>query len=332
MKAIVLLLFASVASAGVRHVAPAEATAGAPLELVVEANPTDAQLTAHVRTTGAHEFETLELVRRDDASWVATVPAAAVAMPGLEYYLTAGDEPVFASPDWPHQIQVRRSDDDERQQRDLVRSGARRSRIHVAGDWVDFGSRTVGGQKLDDNYYRVDADFSYRLWAYPLEELRVGYSRLLGTTEEMSTASSTDAGFKVAGWFELGLAPLEGIRVDARMMVMATKSGFGVGGRGELRFGDRDGSHIAVGAELLQDVGANGFVRLGWGTVPGFPMAATVEITDFPVSNEPTGVRLYYDVAHQIADGLRLGLRIGYAAREAQVAGITGGLAATMDF
>ncbi|MFT3697138.1 MAG: hypothetical protein QM831_28610 [Kofleriaceae bacterium] len=326
MKHIVLIMIAAaIAHAdGVRHVAPADAIAGTSLELVAEASPTIPALHAHVRTSGTQEFHDIELVRRDDAKWIATVPADAVATPGLEYYLTAGDAAVFATPDWPHTVEVRKSDDDDRMSRDVTRSHARRSRIHVSGDWVDFG-------KPNDSYYRVDADFTYRLWAYPLEELRVGYSRLLGTTEAMDGTSS-DAGFKVAGWFELGLAPIEGVRVDGRMMVMATKSGFGIGGRGELRFGDRDGSHIAIGAEAMQDVGASGFFRLGWGTVAAFPMSATVEVTNLPATTNDVGVRLYYDVAHEIATGFRLGLRVGYAAREAQVAGITGGLAATMDF
>src|SRR3569832_814551 len=91
-------------------------------------------------------------------------------------------------------------------------------------------ARTVGGTKLADNYYRVDAAFAYRLWAYPLEEIRVGYTRLIGDTESMACAGAdpctADAGFKVGGWFELGLAPLEGIRLGARMMVVGAEDGF----------------------------------------------------------------------------------------------------------
>ena len=145
-------------------------------------------------------------------------------------------------------------------------------------------------------------------------------------------SESRDAGFKVAGWFELGLAAIEGVRVDARMMVMATQNGFGVGGRGEARLGDRDASHVAVGVEYLADVGTAGYFRLGWGTVPKTPMSATVEITNLPDSERETGVRLYYDIARELGSGLRLGVRVGYAARNQSVAGFTGGGGLTVDF
>jgi hypothetical protein len=217
----------------------------------------------------------------------------------------------------------------------MIRFHGRRSRVEVMGDWVEFGKRN----DLVDHYYRVDADFSYRLWTYPLEEIRVGYTRLLGDTAAETTSScpsstpcTAEAGFKVAGWFELGLAAVEGVRFDARMIVMATQTGFAVGGRGEARLGDREASHVALGVEHLADVGTNGYFRLGWGTVPGLPMAATVEITNLPASYRETGVRLYYDIAREVHPGVRLGLRVGYAARTQSVAGFTGGAGASVEF
>jgi hypothetical protein len=43
-------------------------------------------------------------------------------------------------------------------------------------------------------------------------------------------------------------------------------------------------------------------------------------------------VRLYYDIAHEVAPGFRLGLRVGYAARNQSVAGFTGGAGAAVEF
>jgi len=326
----------------VRHVPPAEAEVGATVELVASAPASTPTLVAHVRTTGHAEFRAIELVRRDDARWVAVVPAAQVELPGLDYYLDAGGQAVFATAAWPHTLAVHASSEVDRRTRDLARYMGRRSVIHTAGEWVEFGTRTVttptGPVSLIDRYYRIDADFAYRLWAYPLEDIRVGYTRLLGDTE--STASrcaagspcTAQAGFKVAGWFELGLAPLEGVQLDGRVMVMATQTGFAIGARGEARLGDRDASHVALGAEYMADVGSAGYFRLGWGTVPRFPMAATVEVTNMPASNRDTGVRLYYDVAHALGNGLRLGVRAGYAARNQTVAGFTGGGTVSVEF
>ena len=324
------------AAAAIRHVPPADAEAGAPVELVAEAGAATPALAAHVRITGQTAWTVIALVRRDDAHWVAVVPPASVAVPGLDYYLEAGGEPVFASPESPHSLPVHVTAEVDRRARDVERSSGRRSRIHTMGEWVDFGTRTVNGVKLEDRYYRVDADFTYKLWAYPLEEIRVGYTRLLGNTESMTCTGTTpctpDVGFKVAGWFELGLAPIEGIHFDLRGMVMATAAGFEVGGRGEARLGVLEGSHIALGVESMADVGTSGYFRLGWGTVPTFPMSATVEVTNLPASTSDTGVRIFYDAAHELGNGVRIGVRVGYAARLETVAGFTGGAGATVDF
>ena len=235
----------------------------------------------------------------------------------------------------------RLAEDDQRRARDLARVEGRRSRVHTTAEWVDYGTRTIGSQRVPDRYYRVDADFAYRLLAYPLEDIRFGYTRLLGTTPETyrddpagcATASCRlEAGFKVAGWVELGFGLVEGVRLDARGIVAATPAGFALGGRGEVRIGVADATHVAAGAEYLADVGSTGFFRLGWATVPGAPMAATIEVTDLPARSRATGVRLLYDVAHPFPGGLRLGARVGYAARDQGIGGISAGLAASFDF
>ncbi|HEU0029299.1 MAG TPA: hypothetical protein VFQ53_01615 [Kofleriaceae bacterium] len=336
MASAMLASIASVASADpVRHVPPAGATAQHPVELEADAPATSPTLKVHYRRSGQIAFAETELVRKDNR-WIAIVPATAVAAPGLEYYLEANGAPVFASAQWPHTMRVAEDADDERRTRDLTRFGGARSRIHTSGELVNFGTRVVDGKELVDRYYRIDADFSYRLWAYPLDELRVGYTRLVGETESSACPDASPctatAGFRVAGWFELGLAPVEGFRLDGRAMVMATAAGFGIGGRAEARLGMLDGSHVALGVEHMADVGTAGFFRLGWGTVPLLPMTATVEVTNLPDPTRDTGVRLYYDIARVIGSGVRLGARVGYAARNQNVAGFTGGATASVDF
>jgi hypothetical protein len=321
------------AAVRVHHVPPADAEAGVALELIAAAPPTVPALVAYFRPLGAPSFAPLELVRRDDQRWVAVVPAAAVVPPGVEYYLTAGGAPVFASAQAPHTTRVGVTSLAARRARDEARVAGRRSRVHARAEYVDYGTRRASGKELVDRYYRIDADFSYRLWAYPLEELRVGFSRLLGDTEVScgEPPCTGRSGFNVAGWFELGLAQIEGIALDGRAIVLATPESVALGGRAEARVGVRDGTHVAAGVEYLADVGTTGFFRFGWGTVPRAPMAATVEISNLPATRE-AGVRIYYDITGELAHGLRLGLRVGYAARNQALAGFTGGTTASIDF
>ncbi|MEZ4400064.1 MAG: hypothetical protein R3B06_08600 [Kofleriaceae bacterium] len=347
------------AADGVRHLPPAQADAAAPIELTASVTDAGARaVSVHYRTVGAPAWAEVVFTRAAGDRWIAAIPAGAALPPGVEYYLTSqatvadGAAPAdvvdeFASAARPHVVAVRVADKDQRRQRDLARSGGRRSRAHAGFEWIDFGQRTnAAGAVVPDQYYRVDLDFSYRLLAYPLEEIRFGYTRLEGVVPasdrrvpEACTPATAhdpacrlDAGFKVGGWFELGLALAEGVRLDARGMFTANQESFAVGARGELRAGVADGNHLAVAVEYMADVGTVGSFRLGWATVPRLPMAMTVEVTDLPSSLRATGIRLLYDVYYPLPTGLRLGARVGYAARDQIIGGPSVGLSASYDF
>ena len=337
---------AGAGTSAVRHVPPAEAEAGEPLALRCQvARAWESTLVLRYRPGDGGAWAAAPFQRSADDSWKASVPAAAVRPPGLEYYIESAGEGAstaqFASAALPHRVMVRERGEDLRRVRDLARVGGGRSQLHLAGEYVDYGDRQVGDLQVPDRYYRIDADFSYRLLSYPLKTLRVGYTRLLGATLERETADpgacpttdcAFDTGFKVGGWFELTFALREGAELDARGMFIATEDGFNVGGRGELRIGVENATHVAFGAEIAADVGSAGFFRLGWYTVPHLPMAATVEVTDFPASRRPTGIRLIYDISYPMPSGLRIGARVGYQARDELIGGASGGLNAALDF
>ncbi|MCB9571132.1 MAG: hypothetical protein H6709_03485 [Kofleriaceae bacterium] len=362
-----LVLAGGVARAeSVLHVPPAEAAAGAPLELSATVSRAwESTLTLHWRPVGAAAWIDAAFTRRDDDAWIAVVPADAVTPPGVEYYIDsrpAADDAApadgapaaaaaaptaeFASAAHPHRVNVLRAVLDERKERQLARSGGRRYHVRAAADYVDYGTRNIPGfGDRVDRYYRVDLGFSYRLLAYPLERIHVGYTRLIGDVPETPrglpeecTASDGTAdcalrvGYKVGGWFGVRLGMGQGVDLDARGMVMATEVGAGLGGALELHVGDDEASHVAFGLEAMQDVGVSGHFRLGWATVPDLPMAATVEVTDLPSSRRATGIRILYDVAYPVSPGVKVGARVGYAARDARVGGFAGGANLTLDF
>jgi hypothetical protein len=348
---------------GVRHLPPAEATAGSELVLSAElARASERALVVRYRPLGATTWTELAFARAGDRTWEARIPAVDVTPLGLEYFLattapaaTAGAAAGAAGPAAavdevgsaraPLVVSIEDSPRALRRARDVARARGHLWRVRLAGELVDYGGRSQGEVDVPDHYYRVDADVSYRLLAYPLEEIRFGYTRLEGVVpnapRELPAACASepdgagcrfDAGYKVGGWFELGLAPLEGVRFDVRGLFMANQEGAAFGGRGELRVGIADANHLALGVEYQEQVGTTGYVRLGWLAHPRLPMAATVEVTDVPASLRSAGVRLLYDVYVPLSGGLRLGGRVGYAARDQLIGGPTGGLSASYDF
>jgi hypothetical protein len=337
-------------SARVRHVPPSQAEPAEPLKLTAFVDRGwESSFEIRYRPQGSAEWKSAAFTRQDQATYVATIPAQEIAPPGLEYFIVSTDEAQathFASSERPHRVNVFRSPKEVRRVEQLARHDFRRAQIRLAGEWVDYGSYDHGDDRLlPDRYYRIDADVGYRVLSLPLKTLRFGYTHLLGevprpgVSEEFLCPAgqtveecSSQVGFKGGGWFELGFLITEGVELDARGMVMATQTGFNVGGRAELRIGDSLGTHLGLGAEHIADVGSAGLVRLAWGTVPGVPMAATVEVSNFPASERPTAVRLVYDIARPFSNGFRIGARVGYQARSQQIGGATLGLNTALEF
>jgi hypothetical protein len=334
---------ASATPVRVHHVPPAEAAPNAPLLLEAHVERGwESTLEARFRGVGAATWQAVEF-EKGEGTYLATVPADIVQPPGIEYFIlgtnaTGATSAHFASAADPHRVMVYEEPTVVLRQRELDRVSGRRARVRFATELVDYGTRTIGGADVADSYYRVDVDFTYRLLRFPLYSLRFGYTRLRGHTPATERGESpcdpceVKAGFSAGGWFELRFRVGKKVDVDARGMVQATPSGFNVGGRGELRLGEENGSHVALGSEAILDVGTAAFFRLGWDTVPSLPMAATIELTDFPATHRATGVRLIYDVTHPFPNGLRLGARVGYQARDQGIGGATGGLNLAFEF
>ncbi|MSP17782.1 MAG: hypothetical protein EXR73_14450 [Myxococcales bacterium] len=346
------------------HVPPAEAAPGqaVAIEALIERAWTGT-LELRFRQMGAVEWQHDPFGRIGEGDfYLATIPAVVVAAPGFEYYVasTVADDVAvvpasrwhFATPDNPHRVQVHESRAAIMRRRELERVGNRRARARVAAEWIDFGAQRFGDLTLADRYYRVDADFTYRVLRFPLYSLRFGYTRLRGDTpafvggvpgpaDDTTRCGGEDdqpdcndvlpAGFD-GGWFETRFRVTSLIDLDLRGIAAATATTIHPGFRVEARIGPESGSHVAFGTEGIADTGSSWYMRLAWDTVPRLPMAATIEITDLPSENRKSGVRLVYDIGYQLSDGLRLGLRAGYQARESLVGGVSAGLGAQVEF
>lgn len=334
------------------HVPPAEAEPGAPFVLEARiARAWQATYELRFRFAGEEAWRTETFQRKENDAYRATVPAEVVRPPGFEYFIAgAGPEGrvlmPFASAEDPHRVAVHEQEEAVLRARELLRIRGRRASAHGSYEWVDFGAREINGKTLNDRFYRVDLDFTYRLLRFPLYSLRFGYTQLLGDTpatargdaecqpaqEDEQGSCTGQAGFRTSGWVELRFRLSSVADIDLRGIVAATKTDFSGGARAVLRFGSELGSHVALGAEGIQETGVSFFLRLGWDTVPHLPMAATIELTDMPSSHRDMALRLLYDVAIPMDNGFRVGARLGYQARDQQIGGATGGLSLAFDF
>lgn len=349
------LASASAQESYVYHVPLADASVGEDITVVANVSAGwTSHLEIRLRASGQSHWQSFPFEKSGDAEYIAIIPGALVQPPAFDYFIAgtgkAGSRTHFASEENPHRVYVYKAALEEIRDQELKRFHGRRAQIQLSGELVDFGTRTIrdtgSGESysISDSYYRIDTSVTYRLMRYPLRALRFGYSRLIGTTPATSRGDGTcvggtpeapcafSAGYRAGGWVETQWRISDLLNLDTRALIQATPTGFGLGGRAELRFGDDIGSHFAMGVESITEVGTTSYVRLGWATVPRIPMAATIELSNYPSSHRDTGVRLLYDVAYEVGNGLRLGARVGYQARDQGVGGPATGLNVSFDF
>ncbi len=325
----------------VTHVPLAVVEGGADLRVVVDVEQSFRAKTIELRwkKLPAGALTTTPFARETGNQFVAVVPAAAVAPPGLAYAIvsvgTDGAERAhFASAAHPHPVLVRLSPAEQRFAAALSRVRGKRSRLQVSGELVDFGARKPAGgsSRLADNYQRLEVDFTYRLLGDLVNSLRLGYGRMRGETlnGEETAAQSPSPGLDY-GFGELRFNVGDSSAIDGRVLLGADDEGFTVGTRGALQLGRDDETFVAMGAEYVGGVGAAAFLTLSWDTVPHTRMSATIHATSFPDASRDPGLRLVYELEIPVDDLVFAG-SIGYQARDEKVGGLSGGARVAVQF
>jgi hypothetical protein len=141
------------------------------------------------------------------------------------------------------------------------------------------------------------------------------------------------------GYAEVALALGDLLGVKGRLLLGADDLGFATGAGGSLRIGEATRAHLEIGGETIQRVGADGFVRFAWDTVPRWPMALSLHVTNQPAATlrpggspalpdaarldegAPTGVRGVWEVGYELTRSVTLQLRAGYQARVSTAGG-----------
>ncbi|MBL0213743.1 MAG: hypothetical protein IPQ07_07660 [Myxococcales bacterium] len=316
-----------------------------------------------VRPPGEPGFRRLDLIPDGDSYLRATIDAAMVRTPRLEWYVEASSRggarevsPVLGSQEEPMSTTI-----------DAVVTEApiepNRSHIDAHVDYVDFDGKLDKGF---DQYYQAEIDFMYR-FLDPVYAVRLGFGTMSGTggPKDIIDADTTDQCLDATGSyrcrkvtfsyvyteFEYRLRPNVALMVRPQAGLLTTDSMPGMennrcanamdvegcgfhtrfGGRGRIRFGNEAGTNLIIGAGFTKGVGTLLEAAYNWLPSPVVPIQLTVQVTDMPVP-ENFGVRLIGDVGWRKLSWFYPSLRLSYQARDIDHAGFSGGLAMNFDW
>jgi hypothetical protein len=327
----------------IRHVPLAQVFGGR--ELILEAEVTPAlrlaALVAHHRMAGETAFRQTNFERTEQGLYAALIPVDPDRPTPVEYYLTARDtegreSTPFASAELPHTVLIEIPHKEFERQSLLATYGRRTSRVSVAAEYVDYGTRRQGTARYVDRFYRIEADYLYRMLSsvagLRLESIRIGVGHLRARVPPDSTGFPLDPPPQLRTGLDYGFSELDvglssNFGITGKIILGGNAEGFAAGVGGRMRIGRPRGSRVEIEAESTSGLGSSATLRLGWDTVPRVPMSAAVQVTSFPVG--PTGVRLLYRADFEVSDALTLGALVGYQGRVSIYGGPTVGLASS---
>ena len=103
--------------------------------------------------------------------------------------------------------------------------------------------------------------------------------------------------------------------VMGKALAGVDRSGFGAGFEGRIRIGREDGTNLVLGSGFTKGIGNKNDLTLSWDRVQGWPMAASVIVTNEPVMAD-YGVRFLYQVGRSVTDYCDLSARLSYQLRD----------------
>jgi len=321
------------AIATVDHEAMKIATAGQaiPLVFVLDHPERIASAYLHYRPRGARSYRSVLLVREHDIYLRGAVPAELVTAPGVDYFVEVSTPEgrsglALASPQVPIEVDVQRAPL-------LDKFGAvpGRSSVQLAFDYLDFATFDKRGGDRTDRLQHATVDFTYRLTG-PVESVGVGYGVYAGQggyADLMWDASNTVP--KSA--FHYGYADVEvgghdddhiHYSVGAQLIAGVGREGFGMGGEGRLRIGDRDATNLMLVARTVDRVGFLSEVRLGTRPADQVLVGVSVGATNQPNEGD-VGVKLGTELELLASQSMSLLVRGSWQGRSINHGGLGGG-------
>ena len=308
------------------------------------------------------EYASFPLERVGDVEFAAIIPRDVVRPPGIEYYIASRDpqgqvQHHFTSGDRPHRLIVHPTEAQLAQKRHLSRFDGHRSRFELRGEYTAYGRRSLRESErpvwapeeprdmvtdtMSDTYWVTELEYTFRLLTW-IHDIRFGVGRLRGSRPTVtigdgqytaqSDSEEDEPGYDY-GFGETNLSFHENFSVGLRLVLGASHDGFAAGAGGVVRIGQIGGTHFELGGETQGEIGNRLFMSFAWDTVPQAPMALTIELSDRPDEDGPSGSRLLYDVGYEASEAITLDARLGYASRDFGIeGGFVAGLGASYEF
>lgn len=314
------------------HEPPKVVAPGAPIPLVFVLDEPDRIASAylHYRARGERTFRSVLLVREHDIYLRGSVPAEVVTTAGVDYFVEASTPSgrsglAFGTPTEPVRVEVSRPSVIDR-----FGSAPGRSSVKLAVDYLDFATFDPRDGDRTDRMVTANVDFTYRLDSF-VQSLGVGYGVFAGQGGFADRTWTPEAPFPRSG-FHYGYADLEvggrveGVKLSAGGALIAGvgKEGFGMGGEGRLRIGDRDGTNLAVIARTIAQVGFISDIKLTARPTRALLVGVSVGATDQPNQGD-IGVKLGTELEILASDNVSLILRGSWQGRTTTHGGIGGG-------
>jgi hypothetical protein len=310
--------------------APATAFDGDPVEVVLTypGAPPEAA-TLNWRPRGFPLYETLRFTPDGQHALRASLPVGATPPPGVEWWAgvidNGAERPIAGSGPDPRTVTIATAPGLD------IPTRKDRSRgtlwIYYA-DWNRF--------KGNDWYIDVEGEMLYRVLS-GLHSIRMGFGLYQGQGQSLQSAindeknkvpyQSTAFGYHY-GYTELEFHPGEMFGVMGKLLTGVDRSGFGAGFEGRIRIGREDGTNLVLGSGFTKGIGNKNDLTLSWDRVQGFPMSASVIVTNEPVMAD-YGVRFLYQVGRSVTDFCDLSLRLSYQLRDINHNGFGAGLSAS---
>ncbi len=314
---------------------PSRAFDGDPVELVLSfpaSSPAPLPVAAQLNWRPAYgDVYAPVSFEREGTIWRARIPAGAHA-PGLEYWVGVVDEtgqetPVAGRGDEPLVVPVR------------VPPGANvaplRTERSRTGFWMDVVDWNKG--RGNDYHWTFEGEYLYRVLDQTVHSIRLGFGVYQGKGQSLATAIEDErlgapyraqaVGYNYA-FTELDFRQSENFGLIVKGLAGINRAGFGTGIEGKIRIGRDPGTHLVLGTGFTDKIGNRNEITLAWDRVTGWPMSATVLVTNEPVL-EDYGVRFVYQLGRTLLDRFDLAARLSYELRDTQHAGFGMGVAGT---